>query len=133
MTEVVGLWERTRAERNFPNEAVNIKCVPEEEMRTLNKQYRGKDRPTNVLTFSYPAENDQPAEHDVALCLPAAEQEAKQRNMLLKDYVALLLVHAFLHVMGMDHERSPAEATATKKAEQEILTGAGFSATTLFH
>lgn len=125
LEEVEQLWRETKRVRNFPDEAVNIKCVSEEDVRTLNKQYRHKDALTNVLTFSYDNE------HDIALCLPVAEQEAKERGVELRDYVALLLVHAFLHVTGMDHERSEEEARRTKYEEQNILAEAGFAADSL--
>lgn len=123
--DVSRLWRETIAYRNFTDDQVNIKCVSLEEIRTLNKHYRRKDKPTNVLTFSYEDE------HDVVLCLPLAEAEASGRGVKLRDYAALLLVHAFLHATGMDHEQSEEEARQTGAAEQKILQAAGFSADAL--
>lgn len=131
LTEVEQLWQETIRARDFPDETVNIKCVSPAEMRTLNRQYRGKDTTTNVLTFSYgPA--CEVASHDIALCLPVAQKEASERGVSLRDYVALLLVHAFLHAAGMDHERSYEEARDTEQAERKILQAAGFQAASLF-
>jgi probable rRNA maturation factor len=127
LEDIERLWQVTRAWRDYPDDDVNIKTVSEEEMRTLNMQYRGKDAPTNVLTFSYEGE------HDVALCLDVAREEAGGRGAELRDYTALLLTHAFLHVTGMDHERSEREAQNTEEAERKILRAAGFSAATLAH
>jgi probable rRNA maturation factor len=132
--EVERLWQETIRIRTSLDAQVNIKCVSEDEMRTLNKQYRQKDAPTNVLTFSYPSTSSgQVGEHDIALCLPVAEQEAAARGVGLRDYVALLLVHAFLHAAGMDHERSEAEAHTTEQLEREILRAVGFAGDTLAH
>lgn len=133
LTEVERLWQETIRARDFPDETVNIKCVSPEQMRTLNKQYRGKDKMTNVLTFSYPSTGSgQASEYDIALCLSVAEREAGERGVSLRDYVALLLVHAFLHAAGMDHERSYEEARDTEQAERKILQAAGFQAASLF-
>lgn len=131
LTQVERLWQETIRARDFPDEAVNITCVSLEEMRTLNKQYRGIEKPTNVLTFSYGPTPGEVASHDIAFCLPIAEHEAGERRVTLRDYVALLLVHAFLHATGMDHERSEEEADRTKQAERNILAAAGFETSSL--
>jgi len=151
--EVEGLWKETISLREFADEQVNIKCVSEKKIRTLNKKYRGKDKSTNVLTFSYPQERigaprlpaeasakagslqkaiDQRlnggevgSEHDVALCLEVAEREASERGAELKDYVARLIVHAFLHATGMDHEQSE-EARSMAKLERKVLDKCGY-------
>lgn len=114
------MWEATRRYRNWPDDQVNVRVVSEDEIHALNKKYRGKDYVTNILTFSYDHE------HDVAVCLEVARQEAKERRVSERDYVAWLLVHAFLHATGMDHERSEEEARSMEKAEREILEQAGF-------
>lgn len=114
------LWQAVRAYRNFPDHQVNVRVVSETEIRELNKKYRGKDYSTNVLTFSYGPE------HDIAVCLDMAQREASERGVEERDYVAWLLVHAFLHATGMDHTRSKEEARSMEKAEAEILTQAGF-------
>lgn len=119
--EIDKLWKLVRKYRNYPNDQVNIKFVSEKEVRTLNRRYRGKDTATNVLTFSYVGE------HDIAVCLPVAEREAIARGIQLDNYTALLLVHAFLHATGMDHELSEEEADRQQAAEREILKNAGFS------
>lgn len=124
-TDVDQLWLETIGLRRHTDDQVNVRCVSEEEIRRLNQRYRGKETPTNVLTFSYSSE------HDVALCLSVAEREAEERGVSFRDYVALLLTHAFLHVTGMDHERSPLSAARTKQAEEKILQQAGFLNLTL--
>jgi probable rRNA maturation factor len=120
--EVATLWELTRGETVFSDDIVSVQCVSAEEMKRLNFEYRKKDSPTNVLTFSYNEDH----EHDVSLCMDVAEKEAQERGDTIRDYVALLLVHAFLHVCGMDHERSLGEAKKTEDIEKKILSTAGF-------
>jgi len=107
--------------RNLENQKITVKCVSEKEIRRLNKQYRMKDCATNILTFSYGNK-----EHDVALCRAIAKREAGERKAELRDYTAWLLVHAFLHVCGMDHERSDEEAGEMQAMENNILSEMGF-------
>ncbi len=140
--EVEMLWQETCTLHNYPDANVAIRCVSPTEIQQLNKQYRGTNAATNVLTFSYgtadawptiPDENNAASatHHDVALCLPVAEAEAAARSASLRDYVALLLVHGFLHIVGLDHERSGAEEQTTRTHEATILSAGGFQSTAL--
>jgi probable rRNA maturation factor len=132
-TQLERLWQEVCIYTGHTDEEVSVRLVSEEEMRTLNATYRNKERSTNVLTFSYPAVagTSEGTQHDVALCLSVAETEAHERTVTLEQYVALLLVHAFLHAQGWDHERSEEEADKTKMAENAILEAAGFTALSL--
>jgi rRNA maturation RNase YbeY len=65
-------------------------------------------------------------QHDIAICLTVAKSESEERGVDLSDYVALLLTHAFLHAVGLDHEESGAEADKFKAAEAEIMKSGGF-------
>jgi len=105
---------------------VAVRCVSSDDIQRLNSVYRANDNPTNVLTFSY-----DDTEHDVALCMDVAMREASERNAQPTDYVALLLVHAFLHVLGLDHEKSAQEDEKTQALEKQILEESGFMATSL--
>jgi probable rRNA maturation factor len=126
LEEVKSLAEAACSVQGIEEQRVTVKCVTEEEIRRLNKEYRKKDNVTNVLTFSY-GDN----EHDVALCLEVAKREVDEKKIILRDYVALLLVHAFLHVCGMDHERSEEEAKEMEQKEKNILSKAGFKVNSL--
>ena len=124
------LWDATCLYLNYGGgqEEVSVACVDETEMAKLNGQYRNKNVPTNVLTFSYDGtEGVHGISHDVILCLSVARREARDRGMSESDYVALLLVHAFLHACGMDHENSEKEALETIDAERKILFSCGIS------
>ncbi len=119
--DVRRLWEATIKQRDFPDEIVVVRCVSMAKMQQLNRRYRSRNKPTNVLTFSYDGE------HDVVLCLPVARQEAATVQTELKDYLALVLVHAFLHVTGLDHTTSLLAEAQTRAAEKGILAAAGFA------
>lgn len=123
--EVTQLWQVTIASQHFPDEMVGVACVDRAAIQRLNAQYRHKDKPTNVLTFSYRPE------HDIVLSLEVAAQEALEREMSLRDYVALLLVHAFLHATGLDHEQSAEAADQMRQTERQILANCGFAITNL--
>ncbi|MDP3997880.1 MAG: rRNA maturation RNase YbeY [bacterium] len=123
LVEANTLWQAVVGEMGCTDDLVTVVVVKKEEARKLNKQYRGLDRATNVLTFSYDE-----GEHDVALCDQIAKEEAKEHGMSWRDYMAWLLVHAFLHAAGMDHERSLTEAELTRERERNILQQCGYKA-----
>ena len=140
--EAEQLWEATRTQRGHSDDLVVVRCVTADESAALNQQYRKKSGPTNILTFSYGNQPARPAkldgeaversrEHDIALCREVADSEAISRSTPVRDYYALLLVHAFLHATGLDHEQSAEEAELTTQTEQQILTACGFTAASL--
>ncbi len=118
--EAQALWDEVRSVTGCVDDIVSIQCVDEQEMQTLNARYRGKHAPTNVLTFSYESE------HDIAICMEVAKREANERNVDIRDYTALLVVHACLHAAGLDHDRSPEEADRTREYERIVLAACGF-------
>lgn len=123
--DCVALWSAVCT--RFPerkDDIVSVRPVSLEEITDLNSRYRNKKASTNILTFSYT--DASPYEHDIALCIDVATDEAKERDIPLRDYVALLIVHAMLHAAGMDHEVSVEEDTKTRVLEQAILSECGF-------
>jgi probable rRNA maturation factor len=103
---------------------VTVRLVNAEEGRALNRQYRGRDHSTNVLTFVYP-ETD-PLSGDIALCIPVVEREAREQHKNPQAHYAHLLVHGMLHMQGFDHEDA-ADARAMEGLETEILTRLGYA------
>jgi probable rRNA maturation factor len=102
---------------------MTVRVVGEDEGRSLNQAWRGKDGPTNVLTFAYA---DGPSVHaDLVLCAPVVEREAGEQGRSLEAHYAHLLVHGTLHAQGFDHE-GDADATAMEACETAILAGLGF-------
>lgn len=114
------MWQLIAKIYGYSEDVVNVQEISEKEIQKLNEKYKGKDKATNVLTFSYDE-----GEHDVSLCLVIARQEAKQRNLLVEEYVAMLLAHAFLHVVGVDHRDSINEQEM-RQAEMKFLKAVGF-------
>jgi probable rRNA maturation factor len=103
---------------------ITVRIVDAEEGRALNRDYRQKDYPTNVLTFDYTTEPLVMA--DLVLCAPVVVHEAKEMKIPLAQHYAHLLVHGTLHAQGWDHETSEADAQAMEALETAILAGLGW-------
>ena len=103
---------------------IAVRVVGEAEGRALNRQYRGKDYATNVLTFDYTREPVVSA--DLVLCAPVLEREAREQGKTLEAHYAHLLVHGTLHAQGYDHEISEREALVMEALEVLLLGALGF-------
>ena len=102
---------------------VTVRFVAEAEGRRLNREYRGRDYATNVLTFVY---RDAPLAGDVVICAPVVAREARERGLDVRAHHAHLLVHGLLHLRGFDHE-DDGEARRMERRERRILAGLGFA------
>lgn len=89
----------------------------------LNRDYRGKDKPTDVLSFAMREEGDpnDPILGDVIISIERAQEQALERGHLIGVELALLLVHGVLHLLGYDHEEDE-EAIVMEAKEKEILS-----------
>jgi probable rRNA maturation factor len=103
---------------------IAVRVVDEAEGRALNRDYRGKDYATNVLTFDYASAPVVVA--DLVLCAPVLEREAAASGTPLEAHYAHLLVHGALHAQGWDHERA-ADARRMEARETALLTALGFA------
>jgi probable rRNA maturation factor len=104
-----------------------IRFVAEEEGRTLNRDYRGKDYATNVLTFAYTEEelsDDEPTQADIVLCSDVLMKEASEQKISIQQHAAHLVVHGVLHAQGYDHEEDD-EAVEMEQLETDILARLG--------
>jgi probable rRNA maturation factor len=104
---------------------VNFLFCDDDRMRELNRQFRGVDKPTNVLSFPGP----EPTESayflgDIALAYPTILKESKEQSKSLECHSRHMIVHGFLHLLGFDHE-NPADAEVMEAAEIRILKGMG--------
>lgn len=102
---------------------LGIMFVDDQRMRSLNRQYRGKDRTTDVLAF---AMREAPRSSagllgDVVIAVPTAARQAKEGQRSLDEELTVLLVHGILHLCGYDHERSEKEARRMHRRERMIL------------
>ena len=107
---------------------LSIRIVDTEESRTLNLQYREKDRPTNVLSFpcDLPEKVDVPLLGDLVICAQVVEREALEQNKSIEQHWAHMAVHGTLHLLGFDHE-TDSEAEVMERLEIKILDSLGFS------
>jgi probable rRNA maturation factor len=104
---------------------IAVRIVGEDEGRALNRQYRGKDYATNVLTFDYAQQPVVMA--DLVLCGPVIEREAREQRKTLQAHYAHLLVHGALHAQGYDHESDEADALEMETLEILLLSVLGFA------
>ena len=102
---------------------ITVRIVGSEEGQALNRDYRGKDYATNVLTFDYTSAPVVTA--DLVLCAPVVAREAQENGKTLQAHYAHLLVHGTLHAQGWDHETGEEDAEAMETLEIEILAGLG--------
>ncbi len=108
---------------------VSIRIVDTDEMRRLNREFRGKDQPTNVLSFpagpvaGIPASAPVPL-GDLAICAPVVGREAADQGKPVAEHWAHMLVHGTLHLLGFDHVADE-EAAAMEGLETRILAAAG--------
>ncbi|MDP2878381.1 MAG: rRNA maturation RNase YbeY [Sulfuricella sp.] len=108
---------------------IALRIVDEEEGRALNRDYRGKDYATNVLTFVYDDDfpgAELPLAGDIVLCAPVVAREALQQEKPVEAHYAHLTVHGVLHLQGYDHE-SDEEARQMEALEIQIVTKLGYA------
>jgi probable rRNA maturation factor len=103
--------------------SVTLRYVAKAEGRRLNREFRGKDYATNVLTFVYEWGNG--LEGDVVICAPVVAREAREQDKDVRAHHAHLLVHGLLHLQGFDHEKE-GEARRMERREREVLRRLGF-------
>ena len=110
----------------FPAE-LTLRIVDAEEGQELNRDYRGKDYATNVLTFAYTEDSDaEVTQADIILCTDVLEKEAKEQKKSMLEHAQHLVVHGVLHAQGYDHETDE-EAEEMEALEIEILAGLGLA------
>jgi probable rRNA maturation factor len=103
-----------------------IRIVGEEESRQLNQRYRGKDKPTNILSFPFAAPTGVSSAHlgDLVICAPVVQREAREQQKKATDHWAHMVVHGVLHLLGWDHETAE-QARVMEGLERRILAGLG--------
>lgn len=117
----VARWIRAALERDAQ---IAVRIVDADEGRALNRDYRGKDYATNVLTFDY--EREPVVVADLVLCAPVVEAEARAQRIAIDAHYAHLLVHGALHAQGWEHARAR-EARSMEARESALLTALGFA------
>ena len=104
---------------------VTLRYVAQAEGRRLNREFRGKDYATNVLTFVYGEAARGPLCGDIVICAPVVAREARSQGKDVRAHHAHLLVHGLLHLQGFDHEDGE-DAARMERRERAVLARLGF-------
>lgn len=120
-------WLSNTVEKFQTQAEVTVRIVDEEESHQLNHEYRGKDKPTNVLSFPFEAPPGIEIDllGDLIICRQVVEREAKEQGKPLMAHWAHMVVHGSLHLLGYDHIEDD-EAEEMESLETEIMQGMGY-------
>ncbi|MDJ0712255.1 MAG: rRNA maturation RNase YbeY [Woeseiaceae bacterium] len=129
--DAINAWVRRaiQAAGETGDREVSVRVVSREEIQALNRDYRGKDAPTNVLSFPTGTieglPNDEPVPlGDIVVCAAVVAGEAAEQGKAPASHWAHMLVHGTLHLLGFDHQEA-AQAAEMEGMETEILTSHG--------
>lgn len=125
--EQIEQWATAAVQPESDDVEMTVRIVDEAESQTLNRTYRGKDRPTNVLSFPFecPTEVSLPLLGDLVICRQVVEYEAAEQEKPLMAHWAHMVVHGSLHLLGYDHI-DDSEAEEMESLETKIMQGLGF-------
>jgi rRNA maturation RNase YbeY len=106
-----------------PTAQLSLSLVGKTRMRSLNRKYRGRDYPTDVLAFPMGGAKNQTEVFlgDVVICLPIALEQSSRFENTPNQEILRLLIHGTLHLLGYDHEQTKQEATRMQKKEKAIF------------
>jgi probable rRNA maturation factor len=126
-------WASVAAGRQGARAAVAIRVVTAAESRRLNRDYRGKDKPTNVLSFpsdpavaAVVAASEAAPLGDLAICAGVVAREARSQRKARAAHWAHMVVHGTLHLLGYDHE-DDGDARRMERRERVLLARLGFA------
>lgn len=120
-------WSKSALRDERKQAEIVIRLVGEDEIQQLNREYRGKDKPTNVLSFpaNLPDIVDSDLLGDLVICAPVVVCEAQQQGKPPEAHWAHMVVHGVLHLLGYDHQ-DEADAQTMERLEREVMSGLGF-------
>lgn len=136
LKQVISYGLRFHPQYKGVNCEINITFVPPAEMAALNNQYRGKNTPTDVLSFPNTSAAPIPAERrgtrrkpalnlgDIVICPQVAERQAQEYGHIIERELAFLTAHGLLHLIGYDHNTAP-EEEAMIEMQKKILARVG--------
>ncbi|WP_188054175.1 MULTISPECIES: rRNA maturation RNase YbeY [unclassified Sphingosinithalassobacter] len=115
---------------------VSVRLTTDAEVHALNRDYRGKDKPTNVLSFpmvqqdllqtvTLNSDDGEVLLGDIVLAHGVCAAEAAEKSIAIEDHATHLIVHGMLHLLGYDHEQGTAEAEAMEAMERAALRDMG--------
>ena len=117
------VWVRAAAKEAFAKGEVAIQLANDAEVQVLNAQFRGKDKPTNVLSFP---DGEDGRLGDIILAYETIAREAGEQGKSFKHHLQHLVIHGVLHLQGYDHEK-PKEARLMEGKEIALLAGMGIA------
>lgn len=122
-------WANAAVRPKTLDPEITVRIVDEAESHDLNLTYRGKDKPTNVLSFPFecPDEVELPLLGDLVICRQVVEHEAAEQGKPVEAHWAHMVVHGCLHLLGYDHIDDE-EAEEMESLETEIMTSLSFAA-----
>lgn len=122
-------WVNAALARENEHAEISLRIVDEIEIQQLNKHYRGKDKPTNVLSFpaEFPPELGLNLLGDIVICAEVVKREAAEQEKTIAAHWAHMVIHGALHLQGYDHIEDE-EAERMEAHETEILAKLGFPA-----
>ena len=127
--EQLTLWASTalKGRTDFEEPELTIRLTDEEESQALNSEYRGKDKPTNVLSFPFEMPPGIPLEllGDLIICVSVVEQEAQEQAKTTEAHWAHMVIHGCLHLLGYDHIKDD-EAEEMEALERDLLASLGY-------
>ena len=127
--EQLTLWASTalKGRTDFEEPELTIRLTDEEESQALNSEYRGKDKPTNVLSFPFEMPPGIPLEllGDLVICVGVVEQETKEQEKTTEAHWAHMVIHGCLHLLGYDHIKDD-EAEEMEALERDLLASLGY-------
>jgi probable rRNA maturation factor len=123
-------WASAALGRRGRGREIAVRVVAARESQELNKRFRGKDKPTNVLSFpavatALPPETAQPL-GDLVICAQVVKDEARRDGKSLEAHWAHMVVHGALHLAGYDHEQGEHERLRMERREVSVLRSFGF-------
>jgi probable rRNA maturation factor len=124
----IAAWAGMAIGRRAASGELGVRVVGSAESRRLNARYRGRDKPTNVLSFPpapLPGSDARPL-GDLVICAQVVRSEAREQGKPLEAHWAHLVVHGALHLIGYDHERA-AQAKRMERREIAVLRRLGFA------
>ncbi len=126
--EQIEQWATAAVQPQSDEVEMTVRIVDEAESHALNLNYRGKDCPTNVLSFPFecPDEVELPLLGDLVICRQVVEREAQEQDKPAMAHWAHMVVHGSLHLLGYDHIEDD-EAEEMESLETQIMTGLGFA------
>jgi probable rRNA maturation factor len=128
-------WAAAALGRRGADREIAVRVVAANESQKLNKLWRGKDKPTNVLSFPAPPALKHRATRreqgalplgDLVICAQVVREEAERYGRKLEAHWAHMVIHGTLHLVGYDHERSERERLKMERREISVLKGLGF-------